>query len=96
MLTHLPDTGIPRPRCLGARAGGLAGQAPQWGSETLWGPSKGQAFFPECFKFQRLKRSRWAFPLPLLLYPAALEISGGDCLLLISIWVAGRILGKPP
>lgn len=27
LLTHLPDTGILQPRCLGALAGGLAGQA---------------------------------------------------------------------
>ncbi|XP_053075032.1 uncharacterized protein LOC113594629 [Acinonyx jubatus] len=54
---------------------------PWWGTHmALWGASKGQAFFPECFKFQRLKTTRWACPLPLLLCSSALEVSAGDCL----------------
>lgn len=99
MLTHLPDMGMLQPKGLGACAGGLAGQTHCGPQIQLHGAaSKSQAFFPECFRFQRLNRFRWAYPLLLLflLHPPALKISERDCLLHIYIWVADRILRKSP
>lgn len=97
MLTHLPDMGMLQPKCLEACAGGLAGQAPCGPELQLHGAaSKSQAFFPERFRFERLNRFRWAYPLLLLLHPLALKISERDCLFHIYIWVADRILRKSP
>lgn len=97
MLTHLPDMGMLQPKCLRACAGGLAGQAHCGPEIQLHGvASKSQAFFPECFRFQRLNRFRWAYSLLLLLHPSALKISERDCLLHIYIWVGDRILRKSP
>lgn len=71
MLTHLPDTGMRQPRRLRARVGGVGGVAhrPVVRPGARGAASKSWAFFPECSGFQRLKRSRWACPLPLPLHP---------------------------
>lgn len=67
-----------QPRCLGARAGGLAEQRMVGRTHVaLWGASKGWVFFPECFKFQRLKTSRWLAPSPPPLFFSP-EVSAGD------------------
>lgn len=67
-----------------------------WQSSSMGAASKNQDVFPECFRFQRLNRFRWAYPLLLLLHPSALKISERDCLLHIYIWVADRILRELP
>lgn len=91
MLTHLLDM-VPQGLC---ERTGRAG--PSWGPETqVRGvASRGQGF-PEYFRFQQLKRSRWAHPLLLRFHPSALEVSEGDCLRHIATWVADRILRKSP
>lgn len=86
---RLGDAAAKMPRGLCRRAG-RAG--PLWGLAGT--ASKGQAFFPECFRFQRLKRSRWVPPLLLLPHPSALEVSEREYLLYISPWVTGTILRK--
>lgn len=96
MLTHLPDMGMLQPKCLEACAGGLAGQAPCGPEIQLHGAaSKSQAFFPERFRFERLNRFRWAYPLLLLLHPLALKISETVSFTFTFGWQTG-FLESPP